>query len=957
MACEKDDGRGAGRGWTALLCGAAAGVAVLGGVQATLGQGAAALDLDAPLPMDERIVTGSLENGLEYVIKPHENPPGQVGVWIHISTGSLNEDADARGLAHYLEHMAFNGSENFPPGELIKYFESIGLTFGRDQNAFTSFDQTTYQLYLPDVERSTIARGMLFFADVADRLHLSPEEIEKERGVVLEENRVGKGPQQRVQDQWIGRLAPGSLIGERLPIGTEETISSVDREDFVEYYERYYVPGNMTVLVAGDVDPVIVSQEIEKAFGPLAAERVPADADPGVTPNESQRAIVAHDEELQAAQVAALIVDKPEGPSRTVGDLRRELIEQLATTMMNLRIQSKVAAGEVRFLGGGGFTGDLFEAVRLSQVGVIGRPAQWRDMLEDLLREMRRAELHGFGELELEEARTTIVAGLEQYAQQEPLVPSRAVLGQLNGAVAAGDALMSPSQQLSLTRRLLPTIELPEVTERFNELFDLERAAFLVTLPTAAGVPSEEEVLSLAKEYSLVTPEAEFEESAEVALLPRMPAPGEAVELSPHPGTGVVSAWLSNGVRVHHKAMPERPEQVVVRITLAGGAIGETVRNRGITEASLNAWNRPATSDLTSTQVRRLMAGVQANVGAFSTVDTVGLVISGRPKDLEPAMQLAHRLLTDPRIESVGFEQWREIRRQGIEQAMLDPAARGQMELQRALFPVTAAGARPVTVEQLESLTISQAQSWLDLLVRTAPIEVAITGGIDSEEAMRLAELYLGSLQKRERISVETLARLRVPERDEEDIEVSLTIPTQTERAWAAAGFLGPDPRDVDERRRMGLATQLLNSRLLERIREEDRLVYSIGAALIPSEAYPDFSVVLSGSSTDPQRGAELAGRVYEVFEAFAEGGPSEEEMSKVRAQVAKSMAEAMEEPGFWASQLGDAAYRDRSLDDLVDPIADLQAISGEEIRSSFKRYFESRPKISVTVRPEPTGG
>ncbi len=190
------------------------------------------------LPTDERLVQGTLPNGMKYIVLKHPNPPGRANLWIHISSGSMNETDEQRGIAHYLEHMAFNGSENFPPGSVIKFFESMGLTFGQHQNAFTSFDQTTFQLSLPTNDPETLKKAFTFMSDVAFNLLLPGEEVEKERQVIMEEKRSRLGAQQRVQDYTLERIAPGSLIGERLPIGTEKTIMGMGREDFAAFLER-----------------------------------------------------------------------------------------------------------------------------------------------------------------------------------------------------------------------------------------------------------------------------------------------------------------------------------------------------------------------------------------------------------------------------------------------------------------------------------------------------------------------------------------------------------------------------------------------------------------------------------------------------------------------------------------------------------------------------------------------
>jgi zinc protease len=200
---------------------------------------AATAAAEEALPTNPALVTGTLPNGLAYIVRRHNNPEGRVSIWLHVATGSLNETDDTRGLAHYLEHMAFNGSANFPPGAVIPFFQSLGMSFGRDQNAFTSFDQTTYQLTLPGGGRDLLAKGLLYMSDVATRLSLAPAELDAERQIILEEKRARSSAAQRVSDYVYERLAPESTLGRRLPIGTEETLKSLTPQQFREYYGRW----------------------------------------------------------------------------------------------------------------------------------------------------------------------------------------------------------------------------------------------------------------------------------------------------------------------------------------------------------------------------------------------------------------------------------------------------------------------------------------------------------------------------------------------------------------------------------------------------------------------------------------------------------------------------------------------------------------------------------------------
>jgi zinc protease len=263
---------------------------------------------DEALPTDPALVTGALPNGLRYIVRPHKNPEGRVSIWLHIATGSLNETDSTRGLAHYLEHLAFNGSTNFPPGSVVPFFQSLGLTFGRDQNAFTSFDQTTYQLALPSNGRDVIQKGLLFMSDVAMR-SASSEKFESERQIILEEARALE-PDAAVHDQVYERLAPESTFGRRLPIGVDETLKTMSHNDVVDYYSRWYVPSNMTLIVVGDADPAMVVDLIRQEFAAGASVPRPTPRAVGVKPTAASRAIVASDPELTRAEVSIVRVSR-----------------------------------------------------------------------------------------------------------------------------------------------------------------------------------------------------------------------------------------------------------------------------------------------------------------------------------------------------------------------------------------------------------------------------------------------------------------------------------------------------------------------------------------------------------------------------------------------------------------------------------------------------------------------
>ena len=909
--------------------------------------------LAQPLSPDPDLVIGELNNGMRYIILEHANPPGRVNMFMQVSTGSLNETESTRGIAHFLEHMAFNGGTNIPPGDVIPYFESLSMSFGQHLNAFTTFDQTTYTLSLPDTDLDTLKKGFLFYEDVLYGMLLLPDEIDEERGVIMEELRTGKGPEQRILDQIFEKLAPGSTFGRRLPIGTEETINGVTRDDFVEYYSTWYTPSNTTLMIAGDFDAEPVERAIRDAFDRGERTPRPVDLDPGVKPYTELRAIVATDSELTDADVGFIGIDTVRPPVTTEEQYRERLVESMATQAFNRRLGAKINENAVSFTSGSAFATDLFGVMRLSQLSVQGDASDWREMMTQAATELRRARLHGFSEREIEDVRKAAISAAERAAEQADTLPARARLGALNSEVALGATPISAEERLRLVRKYAPGITPEEVAAAFNELFDDQTLTAIVELPSSADVPTEDELLAFTREVLSVTPEPEAEGERPTELMAELPEPGEYVSLSEHEATGVATAWLDNHVCVHHREMDIQKDQATVTISLAGGEILEDASNRGVSEAAALAWNRPATHSLSSTNIRDLMTGAKVRVGGGASTDTMFLSVSGSPDELEQGLKLAHLLLTEPNVEQAAFDQWRQERILQIQQSKLTPNGQIMHAMAEALLPEGEVRRRPLTEDQVNAITREQAQAWLDRTIQTAPIEVSVVGDIDRRTALDLVARYVGSLPEREAMSGSTLSEKRHIGRPEGPRVVIREVETQTPVAIALAGSFGAPMSAVRDRRALNIAAQILTTRLIARVREAEQQVYSISAQSAPGVEYPELGLFFAASATAPDNGPRLTGVIHEMFAEFGEKGPSAEEVDTARAQVLNTLDEQIKQPAFWSGRLASMVYRGVDLDDIVGAEEMYRTFTEGDVVESFNRYYREDSKITVIVQPK----
>lgn len=907
---------------------------------------------DEPLPTDPALVRGALNNGLTYLIRRHGNPPGRVSIWLHVASGSLNETDATRGLAHYLEHMAFNGSANFPPGSLIPFFQSLGMAFGRDQNAFTGFEQTTYQLALPDTKPETIDKGLLYLSDVAMRLSLIPDEIQSERQIILEERRARAGAQQRAQEYIYERLAPESTFGRRLPIGVEETIKAVTPKEFQEYYSRWYVPGNMTLIAVCDCDPNLITGLIRRHFAAGPKVPRPADRDAGVKTQTTTRAIVVTDPELTQAELSIVRVEPPRAPTTTVEKYRERLIEFIGTWLFNRRMSAELAAGKVSFLNAGASIHQQGRAIRIVEAETSGKPGEWKQMLAELGVNLQRARLHGFSEREVRDGRTFLIAEAEEALQREATLPARAILRQINDAVARREPVLSAAQRLDLLRRLLPDITAQEISRAFSANFDPTNVAFIAKLPSGGDLPNGTELINLGRQALNVRPERQAEAARVASLLEKLPKAGKGVELLEHKASAVLSAWLDNGVRLHYRFMDQRKNEVTVVITLPGGQIQETAANRGITEAAALAWSRPATHKLSSIQIRDLMIGKKVRVSGRSGQDAMTLTVSGSPAELEIGLQLAHLLLIDPMIEPAVFEQWRESAAQAIAARKLQPSGLLTEAVAEAFYPRDEPRIKPLEAEQVRKIRLDAAQAWLRKIIAESPIEAVVVGDIPRPAALALVEKYLGSLPARDRINSKTFGNLRAIARAAGPIKVHRKISTKTLQAVVMDGFFGTDVQNVRDVRLLTLAARILSTRMNRVIREEKQLVYSIGASSQPASEYPGFGLFVSRAPTDPAKAEALAAALDEMLAAFANQGPTADELAVAKKQIANLLDQTMREPDFWVSRLSTLDYRGLSVDDIIEAPAAYQRCTVQEVRETFARYSEPGSRFRFVITP-----
>ncbi|HEY0251730.1 MAG TPA: pitrilysin family protein, partial [Kofleriaceae bacterium] len=597
--------------------------------------------LDEVTPLDPEIKMGHLKNGLTYFVMKHGKPEQRASLQLAINAGSVLEDEDQRGLAHFIEHMAFNGTKRFPKQDIVSFVEKAGMDFGADLNAYTAFDQTVFQLTVPTDQHELLTKGVDILRDWAGDITFDPGEIDKERGVVLEEWRLSRGAFARIQDKQWPIMFAGSKYADRMPIGLPEILKTAKREQFVRFYKDWYRPDNMAVIAVGDFDPAEMERLIEKQFGDLEN---PEKERPRVqipVPHDQPTAItIATDPELPITTLE--IADKYDHRREaTAGDYRRFLIEGLYNQMLAARFSELADDPDAPFLFAGSQNEDTLRSADVFTRQAQAKDGKAKETLSLLVREVTRADTFGFTQSELERARRDTLASTEKQAKEWDKTPDSDICEELTRYYFTAEQMPGRERELGFAREMLPSITLAEVNALAKSWISDKGRVIAISAPANAKLPTEAEVKQIYTAASTAKLEPWKDEGSDRPLLANKPTPGSIVSETKDDKLAALVWTLSNGARVIVKPTTFANDEVL----FDGWAKGGTSQ---LSDADYNQvrWSGlisgMGTGDLPPNTLEKVMSGHVVNVSAGYTELATTVVGATRPADLETMLQLAY---------------------------------------------------------------------------------------------------------------------------------------------------------------------------------------------------------------------------------------------------------------------------------------------------------------------------
>lgn len=904
------------------------------------------------VPLDSRVKTGQLDNGMQYYIQQNPKPENKLELRLAIKAGSMQEREDQLGLAHFVEHMAFNGSEHFEKNELISYLQSIGVAFGSDLNAYTSFDETVYILPIPTDDEEKIQNGFQVMRDWAGGLLLNSEDIDAERGIVVEEWRTGQGVDQRMRDAYLPVLLHESRYANRLPIGDMDIIREAEEEVIRDFYRDWYRPELMGVVAVGDVAPEKVEALIKDYFGDLenpvqAPERVYYE----VPEHEENFVKIITDEEAPGIQVQLYYKHQPVA-TETYDDYKDRILRTMVGGMLTQRLDEIRQKPDAPFIFAGARYGKLVKGLEFfTTSGVVG-PGKTREGLRSFLEENSRAVQHGFTEGELERVKRSLLNSAERSFKEMDKAESRSLVGRYVSHFLNESFADNPAHRNRFYQEVIPEITLDKVNTMVDKLVRENNIVVVVTAPEKdkESLPTESELAEVLKEAKEMETTPYQEKELREELMLAIPESGKLVEVQEVEEVGITVIELDNGLKVHFKPTDFKNDEILFTGSSKGGTSLYPDKDHIHASYAGTAVNVMGVGDFSPSDLRKVLAGknvqVTPNIGRYSE----NISGSTSPEDLELALQLIHLYFTAPRTDLALWEVFLTNQKNQLESAQVNPDFQFNKRVNEIISNGNPRGMGIFSPEKLDSIEVQRSlEIFTERFANMADFEFLFTGNLDLDLVIPMVERYLGSLPGSLVDGREQFRDLGIkpPQDQTELIKVGVD-----EKSQVILYFNGDTAYDLEKSQQLSYLGEILSIKLIESLREQIGGVYGVGArgslSKVPDER---FSFVINFPCA-PESVPELTAAVWEEIEKIQKDGPEAEDLEKVRETKRISLEENLRRNGFWHGQISAAISGNMPLDTVLGATDRVLGVTGPQVQALAREFLKTEFLLKIIRYP-----
>ena len=904
------------------------------------------------LPVDPAIHWGRLDNGLRYALLHNTEPKGRVSARLAVKVGSIYENENQRGLAHFLEHMAFNGSRHFPSSSVVEFFQRLGMGFGGDTNASTNFDRTIYQLELPDTKPETLRESLTFFADVAGGLLLETKEIDKERGIILSEKRARDSVGLRTFVAELEFLVPDTRFPQRIPIGLEDVIKTAPRERFAEFYDAWYRPERMVVVIAGDIDPAAVEPLVKEIFSPLTA-RAPARPEPRLGIVTAPGSVVAelHPElEAGSTNVAVETITPYAFEPDTAAQRLKYLPRTLALRMLNRRLSILAKQEGAPFLSGLVGVTEQFEFFRNASVELNCRPDQWSAALGVAEQELRRALEHGFQPDELAESVAEMRNHLEQAVRTAPTRRSGDLADEITDDLLDRSVTTLPSTDLALYLPALAKLTPDDCAAALRATWAESRGRKIfvtgnLTLPHPAPAIT---AAYTASQAVPVAAQARNEQGA-FAYTDFGP-PGQVAKTTPVPDLGATLLQFKNGVRLNLKTTDFEANTIQIFVRLGSGKLSMPRDQPGLSLLANVTFTAGGLGRHSVDDLQRLLAGKTLGLGFGAQEDAFTFSGLTNRTDLLLQLQLICAYITDPGYRPEALRQLKKSAEQLYTQLEHTPDGPLQLEVARLLASGDVRFGLPAKDVML-SRNLDELKAWLAPELAKGPIEIAIVGDFEPAATIAAVAQTFGALPNR--AAKPDYAEARQVALPATPLTKQYTVQTEIPKGIVRLYWPATDSRDVRLSRRLRLLCEVFSDRLRVKIREEMGGTYSPNAGSDLTETYPGYGWLVADATVAPADARTIADAIKAVAVALHDGGVTEEELVRAKQPILTALRESSRTNQYWlGTVLASAQEFPQKLDWSRTRYSDNESVTAAELSALAKQYLDPARVSEFIVLP-----
>ncbi|MFT3844786.1 MAG: insulinase family protein [Lacibacter sp.] len=919
----------------------------------SIGSYAQQFQLNDPIAKDPNVKTGKLANGLTYYIRKNAKPAKKVELRLVVNAGSVLENENQLGLAHFMEHMSFNGSKNFPKNELVNFLQKSGIKFGADLNAYTSFDETVYILPVPLEDPAMFDKGMTVLEDWAFNNLFDKTEIEKERGVVLEESRLSKGSSERMSRQYFPKLFNGSKYAARLPIGTDVVLKTFKPETLKSFYKTWYRPNLMAVIIVGDIDPAEAEKSIQKHFGNYQNPKVTTPR-PSIIPIKTRttsEAMVVTDDEATNTIIQIFNFVKPAPKVKTWADFRTSLINNLLSSLINQRLNELTQKEKPPFIfGNTSYSPFVRGYTSFTSVALVA-DSNVNTAINALIAETNRAKKFGFLQSEIDRVKASLLTSAEKAFKEADKSESGNIIRQYINNFLSGTPIPGAENNYNFVKQILPAITPEEINQAAAKMPELNTSFTLLLAPSTIKnkLPDNSQLQKNVIAAATRPVEPYVEKTVATKLIEKEPAPGTVTATTQNEKLGTTNYTLSNGITIIIKPTTYKNDEIMMDAWRLGGFQKYAIADKNNAQYAAQIVQEMGVKNMTPTDINKFKAGKTFNVSTYINNNEEGVEGTSSVKDFETFLQMVYLYFTQPRKDPALFRSFVSKQKGYLEYMSKDPTTSYMDTVQKIIYNNNPWAEGIPEAKTFDELNLDRSFAiYNEVFGNAYGLNFTFVGNIDPVTAKPLLEKYLGSLPsvKKENSCKDVGLRL-LPGKTDVAIKRG-----KDKQAMINLFFEGPAEYNRTSRIQFRALIEVINIKVIEKLREDMSGMYGGGLnGDLVKRPYEHYSITAE-IPCGPENVDKLYAALIDIIKNIQQNGAEQKDLDKVLETWKKQYHTSLQNNSYYLSAFSNAFINGDNPENILDYEQFISTLTTKDIQNAAVKYLTLDKMVKAVLYP-----